>query len=221
MGGSAFLIYGELDAGRAAAAVPAPSFFNRLRGRQAPSVSETRFPNGRSLLEFPADAIGQPLARDYHAFVRDRVTNPSPASLIVFEYLKLGQPTIYLRADRGPSEATGAWYVQVSFSSAAGMAETSARVAAHWASRWYEARAEEIRTVILQPAGFAATSAAPLADGAFVPTRDHGYAEREDGTFTFDACFLESDPDPETLLKRLEHEYGLALRDGRCRCDMC
>lgn len=55
--------------------------------------------------------------------------HPSPASRVVLDYLKLGQPSVCLRADRAPGQTDGPWYVQVSFSGAAGMAETWARVA--------------------------------------------------------------------------------------------
>src|SRR5688572_9662540 len=104
MGGSAFLIHGEFDADRAARTAPPPSFFDRLRGRQAPALSTTRLPNGRSLLQFPPDAIARALAADYVAFVEQRLTPPSPASRVVLDYLTLGQPSIYVRADRGPAE---------------------------------------------------------------------------------------------------------------------
>jgi hypothetical protein len=221
MGGSAFLIHGEFDADRAAQAAAPPSFFDRLRGRQAPALSTTRLPNGRSLLQFPPDAIAQALAADYLAFVRERLTPPSPASRVVLEYLALGQPTIYLRADRGPGETAGPWYVQISFSGAAGMCETSARVAAHWAARWFASRGDAIRIAILAPNGFTVANGEPIADAIFVPTPQTGYAERDEGIFTIDASVLEGQEDPETLVQALARDYGPAFDDGACHCQMC
>jgi hypothetical protein len=89
MGGSAFLIVGEFDAVRAAAAAPPRSFFDRLRNRAAPAVSSTQFPNGRRLLEFPADAIQGPLARDYLTFIHGRLVAPTAASRVVLDYERL------------------------------------------------------------------------------------------------------------------------------------
>jgi len=221
MGGSAFMIYGEFDAVGAAAAAPRRTILDRLRNRQPPSVSTTRFPNGRSLLQFPANAIQDPLARNYLTFVNERLAAPSAASGVVLDYLKLGQPTIYLRAERGPSETTGPWYVQVSFSGCAGMSETSARVATHWASHWYAARGEAIRTAVLSPAGFTAESAEPPSAAAFVATAEHGYAEREGETFAIDASFIESHPDPDALMKQLEQQHARQLDDGKCHCEIC
>jgi hypothetical protein len=221
MGGSAFLIHGRFDAERGAAAAPAPSWFGRLRGSKAPAVSTVAFPNGRSMLEFPAAAIHDRLAQDYLAYVRGRLTDPSAASTVVLDYLTLGQPRIYLRADREPGETDGPWYVQVSFSGAAGMAETSARVAAHWAGHWYAARRTVVDADILGPAGFSATGAEPLADMVFVPAGEYGYAELEDGVFAFDAAFVESHEDPEALRDELAQRFTPALREGRCRCQLC
>jgi hypothetical protein len=211
MGGSAFLIDGNFDVNRATAAAARPSFFDRLRGRKPPSVSSLSFPNGRTMLEFPTDAIHAALAHDYLAFVRGRLTQPSQASQVVLDYLQLGQPRIYLRAERAASQTEGPWYVQVTFSGAAGMAETSARVAAHWAALWYAARAGTINERILGPAGFSATGAEPLENMAFADAGEYGYAELEEGAFAFDASFR----------KQLEQQHGPDVADGRCRCQMC
>jgi hypothetical protein len=225
MGGSAFLIHGSFDAERAVAAAKPTSLFGRLWARKSPSVSVVEFsvvelPNGRRLLEFPADAIRRPLARNYVEFVRSRLPAPSQSSRVVLGYLRFGQPQISLRGEQSPSDEQAAWYVQVSFTGAAGMAETSARVAAHWASHWYAARGETIRQ-ILATAGFEPTRAEPLADVSFVPVGQYGYAEREDGVFAIDDSFLESHDDPEALLKELEQQYGMDLSRGQCRCELC
>jgi hypothetical protein len=59
------------------------------------------------------------------------------------------------------------------------------------------------------------------AVGAFVPTREYGYAEREGEQLAIDASFLESHPDSETVLKELEMEHASQLDDGHCHCEIC
>jgi hypothetical protein len=219
MGGWAFMIYGDFDAERAAAAAEPPSFLDRVRGRKTPSVSSTELGTTR-LLQFPADVIQQPLADDFRTFVRTRLDTPGEASQSVLDYLDLGQPTIYIRANQNPGDRQPEWYVQISFSGVAGMAETSARVAAHWAAHWYTVRGEAIRT-ILAPAGFDAVRAEELDEPRFVAAGEYGYIEREAGELTADWSVLESEEDPNAVLKMLGERYGALLDDGRCHCQLC
>jgi hypothetical protein len=219
MGGWAFMIYGDFDAERAAAAATPPSFLDRLRGRKAPSISSADLGNSR-LLQFPADVIQQPLANDYRTFVRTRLDTPTEASQSVLDYLDLGQPTIYIRANQTPAGPAPEWYVQISFSGAAGMAETSARVAAHWAALWYTERSDAIRA-ILAPVGFNAVRCEELDEPRFVPAGEYGYIEREGGELTADWSVLESEDDPDAVLKMLDERYGALLEDGRCHCQLC
>jgi hypothetical protein len=219
MGGWAFMIHGDFDAGRAAAAATPPSFFDRLRGRKAPSISTTALGDSR-LLQFPADMIQQPLADDYRRFIRARLDPPTEASQSVLDYLDLDQPTIYIRANQNAADTEPAWYVQISFSGCAGMAETSARVAAHWAAYWFTARSEAIRA-ILSPAGFDAVRGEQLDEPRFVPAGEFGYIEREDGELAVDWSVLESQEDPQAILKTLGERYGALLDDGKCHCELC
>ena len=219
MGGWAFMIYGDFDAERAAAVAKPSSFFDRLRGRKSPSISSTDLGQSR-LLQFPADTIQQPLADDYRTFVRTRLDPPTQASQSVLDYLDLDQPTIYIRANQSPVDREAEWYVQISFSGCAGMAETSARVAAHWAARWFAERSDAIRA-ILMPAGFEAVRGEELDKPGFVPAGEYGYIEREGGELAVDWSGLESQDDPERIVKMLGERYGALLDDGTCHCQLC
>jgi hypothetical protein len=152
--------------------------------------------------------------------VRTRLSSPTEASRSVLDFLDLDQPTIYIRANQSPGDTEPEWYVQVSFTGAAGMTETSARVAAHGAEHWYVARSEAIRA-ILAPAGFDATRGEQLDEPRFVPGGEYGYIEREAGELTADWSVLESHEDPDAVLKMLEQRYAGLLDDGRCHCEMC
>jgi hypothetical protein len=110
--------------------------------------------------------------------------------------------------------------VQVGFTGAAGMTETSARVAAHWAQHWYVARSEAIRA-ILAPAGFDPIRGDAMDELRFVPAGEYGYIERDSGELTADWGVLESHDDSHAVLKMLEQRYAGLLDDGRCHCQMC
>lgn len=219
MGGWAFMIYGNFDAERAATVAKPPAFFERLRGRKAAVVSSVDLGQNR-LLEFPAETIRQPLVEDYRAYVRTRLSPPTEASQSVLDYLELDQPTIYIRANQSSSDVEPEWYVQVTFTGAAGMTETSARVAAHWADHWYAARSEAIRA-ILAPAGFDAIRGERMDELRFVPAGEYGYIERDGGELTADWGMLESHDDTDAVLKMLDQRYRALLDDGRCHCQMC
>lgn len=115
------------------------------------------------------------------------------------------------------------------YSGCAGMAEVSARVAAHWTDVWYRAHRERITREYLAPFGFRPAPDPAPPTWAFVPAGEHGYAEYVaegtelgDGTtsrFDLDAAVLE-DRDPRPTLERLERAFGALMADGRCRCQL-
>ncbi len=80
MGGPAFLIYGDFDPARTPAAAPPPSLLGKIFGKGAPAVKRHACPDGRALLEFPADAFAGALAADYRNFLAARFTDPWPAT---------------------------------------------------------------------------------------------------------------------------------------------
>jgi hypothetical protein len=220
MGGTAFLIYGDFDPARAAAAAPPPSVLGRIFGKSAPTVKRHAYPDGRALLEFPADAFAGALAADYRNFLRRHFTDPWPATAMVLEYVGDDSPGVYLRANREPGEEQGPWYIQLTFSGASGLTETSAAVAAHWARWWYDERAEAVAQ-LLEPHGFVLRHAEPLADSRFIPTDQLGYADITEGEFELDAGMLESEDDPDATIADLTRQHAAAIERRRCACQHC
>jgi hypothetical protein len=157
------------------------SISDRLLGRHPVSgPRETPIGPDRALLEIPCEPL-RAIADDFRGFVAKAFDRPWPATTNVRDYLALDVVTTYLRAMRSSNEAPD-WYIQVTFSGCAGMAETSAEVAAHWAEIWYRQAAPELGVKHFGPFGFAPARAEPNDPAArFVPLDRLGYALFREG----------------------------------------
>lgn len=219
MGGSAVLFYGELEAQRQA---PRPGLLSRVFGAKAGPAATDGF------VDLPSKDF-RAIAADFHSFIKSRLPNPSVASKVMLDYLRTAGPNVYLR---GELDAQGRrrWYVQLSFSACAGLADTSADVAAHWAGLWYEANRERIDETLLRPHGFAAESI-ELIHGAtmFLPVGQGGYAgyqgapeDGEDRYFAIDVAALEADEEEADRVHAWLEANGAALiAQGGCHCQLC
>ena len=234
MGGSALLIYGtpspELLTPR-----PAPrSLGDRLLGRQrVTGPTETPMGPDRVLLEIPCEPL-RPLAEEFQRFVKTALDPPWAATQSVRDYLGIDVITSYLRADRFAGQPAD-WYFQFTFSACAGMADTSAEVATHWADIWFRQRGRELTEKYFTPFGFTPTRVEAIADALFVPLGHAGYAsfrrgdtEGFDGSeqsrfFSLDGSVLET-LDGEDLGEAWS-ELDQQLRDVRegaaCLCQFC
>ena len=143
MGGYAYLIPGSVDprlwqnAPLSTLAPPSRSLWSRLTGAARSGGSSnlprvTALPNGDRLFELNADPLLDRLIPDFLNWLRARLVPPSRASAVALEYLQEIKPTLYVRGEQHPADSRPAFYVQMTFSGCAGMAETSARVASHW-----------------------------------------------------------------------------------------
>jgi acyl carrier protein len=147
------------------------------------------------MMDLPANDL-KALGREFHSFVAARFQPPWKATASVLEYFALDVITVYLRGDQ-EGEAPPEWYVQLTFSGCAGMADVSSELATHWAERWYEADSERIANTLLRPHGFE-PSGRTLGVGSgtlFVPIGAGGYA-------TFSPTPREVDDDAERAESR-------------------
>lgn len=212
----------------------ARSVADRLLGRHPVSgPTETSIGRDRVLLEIPSDTL-LPLANDFRAYVDRAFDNPWPSTMCVRDYLAMNVVTTYLRGERGGHEVPS-WYVQLTFSACAGMADTSAEVAAHWAEIWYRQAVHELASKYFLPFGFTpervdTTGPAKL----FVPLGRLGYAlfhsdeeagpaDSESRNFELDWSVLETLSGVD--LTRDWQELDEALSDvraaGVCLCQFC
>lgn len=186
------------------------------------------------MLEIPAGPL-RPLADHFRGFVKEALGDPWPSTQNVLDYLALDVVTIYLRGDRsGDGEAS--WYVQLTFSACAGMADVSAEVGTHWAEIWYRKCADELASKYFLPFGFTPQSADSTGPAKrFVPLGEMGYALiREDEAaadpdagesryFELDYSARETFGDVD--LAREWRDLDDALSDvraaGACLCQFC
>jgi hypothetical protein len=234
LGGSALLIHGTPSAELLAPRAAARSLADRLRGRH-PTSGPTETPIGRDrvLLEIPSDPL-RPLADDLRAYVDRAFDDPWPSTICVRDYLAMDVVTTYLRGERSGNEVPR-WYIQLTFSACAGMADTSAEVAAHWAEIWYRLQRDELASKYLLPFGFTPDRVDTIGFAKlFVPLgrlgyaqfhsdEDAGPADPEDRNFELDASALESLDGVD--LTREWQELDEALSDvraaGVCLCQFC
>jgi hypothetical protein len=233
LGGSALLIHGTPSADLLMPRAAARSLADRLLGRH-PVSGPTEAPIGhdRVLLEIPSDPL-LPLANDFRRYVDRAFDDPWPSTMCVRDYLAMDVVTIYLRGERVGNEVPR-WAVQLTFSACAGMADTSAEVAAHWAEIWYRQAGDELASKYFLSFGFTperveTTGPAKL----FVPLGRLGYAlfhggaeanpDSEGRNFELDWSSLETLNGGD--LTREWQELDEALSDVRaaavCRCQFC
>lgn len=234
MGGSALLIHGTPSTDLLTPRAGARSFADRLLGRHPMSgPTETTMGRDRVLLEIPSGPL-RPLTDDFRKYVDRAFDDPWPSTMWVQEYLAMNVATTYVRGERSGNETPG-WYVQLTFSACAGMADTSAEVAAHWAEIWYRRVGDELASKYFLPFGFTperveTTGAAKL----FVPLGGLGYglfrageqasaADPEGRSFELDRSVLETWNGID--LTREWQDLDDALRDvraaGVCLCQFC
>ena len=235
MGGSALIIQGtpspELLTPRAAP----QSFLSKLFGKRANQApTEHAMGGDHALIEIPSTPL-QALADDLRAFIADSCTPPWAATQYIIDYLADRRTiTVYVRGNR-KGAAPPEWYVQVSFSAAAGMCDTSAEVAAHWAEMWYQRRGAELASKYFLPFGFTPerVDADPQA-AFFVPLGRAGYGlfydpndptlASDDGhPFEIDYAVLEifADDDLTGDWQELEGALEDLRRARKCWCQFC
>jgi hypothetical protein len=187
-------------------------------------------PNGDRFFDIPPGRLSGALVADLRAWIQTRLPRPSTGTTVVLDYIKEVEPTVYVRGLQKRDEPDAEFYVQITFSGCAGQAETSARVASHWASFWFAAEKNRIASAHLAPFGFTPTTPVQGEEEEmiFLPAGQYGYLEyttpnpREpvDSAFDPDASIAEAyDGDP--VLQRLDAAFGRYMAVPRCRCQIC
>lgn len=232
MGGYAYIIPGTLSRERLAASSAPEPFLARMFGGGSgpPGPRVTTLDTGDRLFEIDPGALRKHLVHDLREWLQSRLAGPSKGTEIPLQYVMEIDPSVYVRGLQRPGEGAPQYNVQISFSGCAGEAETSARVATHWAALWYRAEHERLANAFLRPFGFdpAPYDSGPDEPFAFLPAGDLGYLELvspED--FGGDAPGFELDHatvgahggDPR--LERLNELFGHYMKEGKCRCQLC
>lgn len=230
MGGYAYIIPGTLSRERLAAASAPQPFLKRILGSPGPAGPRvTTLGSGDRLFEIDPGALRKHLVHDFREWLQSRLASPSKGTEIPLEYVMEIDPTIYVRGLQHPGEDAPRYNVQVSFSGCAGEAETSARVATHWATLWYRAEHERLANTFLRPFGFDPAPYDSSQDGpfAFLPAGDFGYLELVSPESEADAPGFELDyatvsaHEGDPRLERLNELFGHYMKEGKCRCQLC
>lgn len=238
MGGHAYVISGRLVPERIERAKPSSDlvrpvmFWRKLVGAREPiaeSPSVVQLANGDRLTEIPAAPLDTALIDDLRAWLDRCIEQPSRGTAVVIDYLNDSSPTVYVRGIHRADDPMPEHFVQVMFSGCAGVAETSARVAAHWTALWYAAEHARITSEHFLPFGFTPDALVPVDERmAFLPAGELGYLEyvphdmRHDAHAAFEMDHATADAHADSpLLARLDDVFGGFMREGTCRCQLC
>jgi hypothetical protein len=233
LGGSALLIHGTPSADLLTPRAAPRSLADRLL-RRHPRSGPTETPIGRDrvLLEIPSGPL-HALADDFRIYVERAFDHPWPSTWCVQDYLAMDVATTYLRGESSGIEVPG-WYVQLTFSACAGMADTSAEVAAHWAEIWYRRTGDRLASKYFLPFGFTPERVDTIGPAKlFVPLGRLGYAlfhgveeagfADSERNFELDSSVLETFNGVD--LTREWQELDETLSDvraaGVCLCQFC
>ena len=229
MGGTAYLIHGDLDPARIDSGPQQKTFTEKLLGflefRHRPQVVDL---TSSTLIELPPGRIAG-IVPAFREFVIQRFNLAWPATTSFLDMLNM---TVSLRGEPSASQKQVDWYVQLSFPSGAGTAEVTSQLAWHWAEIWVRNHLQDINKTYLQTEGFTASlDRRDQADDLplFVPVgQDYQvYAalhlmEGESPEFELDECVTEFlDDDGEELMNHIQNQLGDLMADGQCRCQMC
>jgi hypothetical protein len=209
---------------------------DRILGRQRyVSLAESDPGAAYGFVDVPPGPLAA-LMQDFREFLDATITQPWDASRATLDYLDDRVMSLYLRGERGPETLEIQWYIQLTFSGCAGMAEVSAELAAHWAGIWYERCAAAIRAQSLEAFGFVPDEQVGVDQNRFVPVGALGYAlyvgdrswtpdeeHRGSRLFELDGASLDLLSERQALAKsrHLDEQCGPAMEDGRCRCQLC
>ena len=237
MGGSALLIYGRV-AEELLKERPRPrSLADRLLGRRPVAKPEwMQVGKSQRMIDLPADAFA-PIGKAFREHVATRFQPRWTATESVIGYLDLGITEVYLRGDR-EGDGEPEWYVQVSFSGCAGMAEVSSELAAHWADRWFRSEGDRITENLLRPHGFEPNGRTQAIGSGepFVPMGVAGYAiyhaepreadpdlpmESRYFDIDFSAVDTLSEDERGDVMQKLDAELPPLLPRGPCCCQWC
>lgn len=237
MGGSALMIYGTVSE-RVLEPKPAPrSFMNRLFGRTQSAPQWRPLGANRQLITVPADDLDA-LGSEFRDHVVARFEKPWAATRAIIDYLGIDVTTVYVRGDR-EGDQPPEWYVQLTFSGCAGMADTAAELCAHWAERWFREDRDRITSEILRPNGFEPSGRTVPAGTSmvFVPIGAAGYAiyraspndgddELEHGAsryFEVDGSAYDHLDDAEVAdaMRALDEHVRPLIPSDRCCCQWC
>lgn len=231
MGGTAFVIHGEVESWRLGPVPVKKSLFDRLLWRQRydnPTYNDDGF---ETFVTVPAPNLERLGITAFRDFLKKRMPTPWEATKWVLDYLDTAM-SIRLRGNKPKDTSEVDWYIQIGFSGCAGMADVSADLGYHWAYLWLQSELVQITNTIFGPEGFVPNTVLEsfIDVVGFVPVGYWGYAgyttaseSAGDGSFvSIDGGWMDA------LEDRAEERMGDLLKivapmmaDSKCRCQLC
>jgi hypothetical protein len=233
MGGSAFLLYGNIDSSLLGKKELKQNIIQKIFGiKRYACPTEIIINDKLTLVEIKNHTLDV-LINEFKKYLLKTIPRPNSASEQFIDYLNIKTMSIRLRGNKSTEKTE--WYVEFSFSGCAGMGQTSAELGSHWVEIWLNNERDFISDV-LDKNGFKIDGKKDESAGyRFIPFKQYGYARiltkeeiYEDGDYegskylTFDQAYIESSSDDElSKMKKLDHKYQNHINANKCYCQLC
>ncbi|MBN2382334.1 hypothetical protein JXQ70_05570 [bacterium] len=231
MGGSAFLIYGDIDPTLLERREIKPYFFQKLFGiKNYVSPKETNVGNNRSIIDIDQPCFEKCIDM-FHDFLNRYISQPHSATIQFLEYLKIKTMTVFLRGEK--SQEKTEWYVQFSFSGCAGLGEVSAELGTHWVEKWLSLERKSLSEFFSQNGFHISENQPAYDDSAFIPFEKYGYAKIQNSAimdpeyegsryFELDQSFLEGLGNEDVQkMEKWDQQYRNYFDSKKCCCQIC
>jgi hypothetical protein len=232
MGGNAFLIYGGMSQGHLAALFKQRSIADRIARRPtADPATWTQIERDRRLITLDGSCIGT-LPDAFYRDLERRFSSPWKSTEVMLAYLREAAMTAYLRGETRADEPPE-WYVQLTFSGCAGLAEVSSTLAVHWAERWYADQVSAVTAKFFEPCGFkpngrteptnTALRFVPIGQGGYGIIDPSGLGVNDRPMLDVDQWLLEAneEADPTVMLERVYAAASSLRSSESCHCQWC
>ncbi len=226
MGGTAYLIYGNITEERIAKSKKNQlSFFDKLfRKNKITSVENN---------DISTEDFNKTLKKQFLNFINNTIKKKWQATESIIEgYLSIDVFNTYIRKEKDK------YYLQISFSGCAGQAETSSLISSHWFELWYKKNKEKIDNEIFIPFGFIPSHISEYEDEYVFFPLNCGYAicycdvdneiDAENPwlcpELEVDESVKESfgnDEEINKYSKIVKDNFSKYTKDKKCRCQIC
>lgn len=231
MGGSAFLIYGDIDSKLLEKRETKPTFIQRIFGiKKYVSPKETPLGNNLTIIDINQPCFDK-LIDMFQEFLNRFISQPHSATGQFIEYLKIKTMSIFFRGEKTLDKTE--WYVQFNFSGCAGMGEISAELGSHWVDKWLKIEKYSLLDFFNQNGFHISDNQPENDDSAFIPFEKYGYAKIQNSVITdeeyegsqyfeFDQSVLEGlDNSDFRKMKNLDQQYKNYYDLKKCCCQIC
>jgi len=231
MGGTAYLVYGNIDPVLLEKREIKPTFLQKIFGKKNfIQPKEMKVDDNRTIIDINQPELNN-LVDLFQGFIKKTLPKYNSATQQFIEYLDIKIMSIFIRGERFKDKTE--WYIQFGFSGCAGMAEVSAELGSHWVNKWIAIEKNNLLNIFAKNGFQMFDNQNSNDESYFIPFEKYGYAkiqnteimdEEYEGSkyFEFDQSCLEGlDENDYSKMKNLDKNYKKYYDSKKCCCQIC